>query len=327
MPRDVVRLIDLRELRRLVRVGHRADDRGREADDPVEILVVDLVGGVRRLVIVGVRARREGQAHDLCLVEAGDVGRLIRIGLDDQVEAGGDVGALEQARPHRARAGGLHDQLVVLHAADHVEVQIRGELIDRHRRHRDECRGADQADLLGGPQRDQHVAAARLFRERLGDREDRGRARRVVVGAEVDACRRPPSTRASCRGRRGRGDRSARRARPTACRRSRPASLPAGRRRRCGPCCRSRTIAVLSVTVTPGSANPATCGLPLSSSCWTSPSDAGLRPAKSASATAPLMLAAGMPEPARAVSNDIGIVWPAFGERGPVTTSSARAPR
>ena len=50
-------------------------------------------------------------------------------------------------------------------------------------------------------------------------------------------------------------------------------------------------------------------------------------PANSAAATVPLTLAAGMPDPASAVSNDIGTVWPAFGERGPVTTSSAFAPR
>ena len=41
----------------------------------------------------------------------------------------------------------------------------------------------------------------------------------------------------------------------------------------------------------------------------------------------PLMLAATMPEPAIAVSKLIGIVSPAFGDRGPVTTSIAFAPR
>ena len=98
-------------------------------DDAIEVLVVDLVGGVRRLVVVGVRAGREGEARHARLVEARDVGRLIRVRLDDEVEAGGDVGALEQPSPHRAGAGGLHDQLVVLHAADHVEVEVGGDLI------------------------------------------------------------------------------------------------------------------------------------------------------------------------------------------------------
>jgi hypothetical protein len=39
------------------------------------------------------------------------------------------------------------------------------------------------------------------------------------------------------------------------------------------------------------------------------------------------MLADTMPDPAKAVSNVIGTVAPALGERGPVTTSSALAPR
>ena len=43
-------------------------------------------------------------------------------------------------------------------------------------------------------------------------------------------------------------------------------------------------------------------------------------------ATAPLMLAATMPDPASAVSKVIGMVSPAFGDRGPVTTSIAFAP-
>jgi hypothetical protein len=39
------------------------------------------------------------------------------------------------------------------------------------------------------------------------------------------------------------------------------------------------------------------------------------------------MLSATIPEPASAVSNVIGTSSPAFGERGPVTTSIAFAPR
>jgi len=46
-----------------------------------------------------------------------------------------------------------------------------------------------------------------------------------------------------------------------------------------------------------------------------------------ASATFALMLAATIPEPAIAVSNVMGIVSPAFGECGPVTTIIAFAPR
>jgi hypothetical protein len=82
---------------------------------------------------------------------------------------------------------------------------------------------------------------------------------------------------------------------------------------------------VLTVTEMPGRGNPATCGLPLSSSCWTSAS--GRASSNSAFVISPLMLAAGMPDPAMAVSNVIGTSSPAFGERGPVTTRTAFAPR
>ena len=53
----VGRLIDLGELRRVGRVADPPDDRRRELDDAIEVLVVDLVGGVARPVVVGVRAR------------------------------------------------------------------------------------------------------------------------------------------------------------------------------------------------------------------------------------------------------------------------------
>ena len=74
-------------------------DRRRELDDAIEILVVDLVGGIRRLVVVGMRAGRERQARHAGLVEGRDVGRLIRIRLQLQIEAGRDVRALEDATP------------------------------------------------------------------------------------------------------------------------------------------------------------------------------------------------------------------------------------
>ena len=57
-----------------------------------------------------------------------------------------------------------------------------------------------------------------------------------------------------------------------------------------------------------GMSKPATCGLPESSDfCASSSVFAGRQPSKIASATAPLMLAATMPDPASAVSKVIGI--------------------
>ena len=73
-------------------------------------------------------------------------------------------------------------------------------------------------------------------------------------------------------------------------------------------------------------AKPVTCGSPESSDRWTSSNVLPETPVKMALPTLPLMLAATIPEPASAVSKLIGIVSPAFGERGPVTTSMALAP-
>src|SRR5437867_4117326 len=72
-------LLDLRERRRIARVLDLSDDRRGEVDDAVEILVVDLVGGIGRLVVVGVRAGEEGEAGDARQIERRDIGRLIRI--------------------------------------------------------------------------------------------------------------------------------------------------------------------------------------------------------------------------------------------------------
>ena len=57
-------LIDLGERRRVGGVLEPLDDRRGEVDDAIEILVVDLVGGVGRLVVVGVRAGEEAQTTE-----------------------------------------------------------------------------------------------------------------------------------------------------------------------------------------------------------------------------------------------------------------------
>src|SRR6266705_6875311 len=79
----------------------------------------------------------------------------------------------------------------------------------------------------------------------------------------------------------------------------------------------SRTTFVVRSTEE-GRGKPPTCGLPESSSSCAAARDLGA-PANSAFATALLMVAAGIPEPDSAVSNVMRSVWPAFGERGPVT--------
>ena len=129
-------LVDLGELRRLHRVPDAAHDGRRELDDAIEVFVVDLVGGVRRPVVVGVGAGEEAQARHAGVVERRDVGRLIRIRLHCTSKPAATLACSMSLAHTRARAGRLHGQLVVLHAADHVEVQIGRELIERHRRRR-----------------------------------------------------------------------------------------------------------------------------------------------------------------------------------------------
>ena len=83
------------------------------------------------------------------------------------------------------------------------------------------------------------------------------------------------------------------------------------------PVCFSRITRVCRVSVRSGSAKPPTCGFAESSDCWTASTDLSGAAAKIAFATAPLTLAAAMPEPESAVSKLTGTVSPAFGDRGP----------
>ena len=84
-------------------------------------------------MVVDVRAGEEVETGHAGLIEAGHVGRLVGILLQQQIEPGRDVRLFDETSPGRARAGRLDGELVVLHAPDHVEVQVRRELIERHR--------------------------------------------------------------------------------------------------------------------------------------------------------------------------------------------------
>ena len=144
---------------------------------------------VRRLVVIDVRTGEEDQARNARLVEARNVRRLIRVGCDREVESGRDVRAFQQPAPDWTRSRSLHDQPVVLHAAHHVEVEVRGDLIDRHRRRRDEGIRSHETDLFRRPEPDQDVPPPRLWGpcDGFGDREHGGGARRIVVGAVMDS--------------------------------------------------------------------------------------------------------------------------------------------
>ena len=136
-------------------------------------------------MIVGVCPGEKVEAGDPGLIEAGDVGRLIGVRLDLQVEACGDIGLLEKPRPSGTGSRGLDGELVVLHAADHVEVQVRREILQRHWRVVHVRGRSQQSQFLARPELEQQMPRPRLVRQQLADGQHRSASRGVVVGAEV----------------------------------------------------------------------------------------------------------------------------------------------
>ena len=75
------------------------NDIARELRYPLEILVIQFIGRIGRPVIIFVRAGEEIQDRNILRVEAGHVGRQIRIVLEREIESGGDVSFLDQSSP------------------------------------------------------------------------------------------------------------------------------------------------------------------------------------------------------------------------------------
>ena len=71
-------------------------------------------------------------------------------------------------------------------AADHVAIEHRDDLVERHDRMRDVIARAEQAALLRAMEDEERRALARLLHPRARDREQRDARRRVVVGAVPD---------------------------------------------------------------------------------------------------------------------------------------------
>ena len=121
-------------------------------------------------------------------------------------------------------------------------------LIERHRRRRRRTRSIRSARAPRPTRSRQHVALARLLRERR--RRSRApppsptRCRRRRNGS----CRRRPCSASELPPRRGRGDRSARRSRPTAWRRASPASVAGRYATTLWPVRFSRSTAACTVT-------------------------------------------------------------------------------
>ena len=101
-PHRLRRLIDFRELWRLVQVHELLAIAVAKLDDAIEIFVVDLVGGIGRTMVVAVRAGEKIETGHAGLIERGDVGWLVWILLKLQVETRRHVRLLEHLRPDRA---------------------------------------------------------------------------------------------------------------------------------------------------------------------------------------------------------------------------------
>ncbi len=130
-------------------------------------------------------AREQRERRHAGLVEARRIGRQVRVVLQLQVEARHHVDLFEQRAPRRARADGLHRQLVVAHPSDHVEVHIGGDVRERHGGRRDEGARPEQAHLFTRPERHDDATLPLAARQLPRGLEHRRHARRVVVGAEV----------------------------------------------------------------------------------------------------------------------------------------------
>ena len=262
-------------------------------------------------------AGEERQRRDAGEVERRRVGRQVGIVLDGDLQRRVGVGRRRQRRPRRARSGALHLQRVPVQAADHVEVEVGGELIERQRRLGGERRRAEQAGFLARPEHEGDVAPARAVLQLLRRGQHGGDTGRVVVGARMHlgllagagergsaaAVAEVIVVRAEHHPRLGdAGDGARRRAgirRRCGSWRSGDVSFALTRhaaraeresRRRAGCRCRARPAPRCSVL--PAAAN-------------------------SASATRRSTLAATMPEPAAAVSNVSGITSPRPDEFGP----------
>src|SRR5207248_3045943 len=80
----------------------------------------------------------------------------------------------------------LDGQLVVLHPADHVEIQVRLDLSERNRGLGCKCGRTNEAELFARPESNQDISPPRVLHQLLADGKDGGDSRRVVVGTGMD---------------------------------------------------------------------------------------------------------------------------------------------
>src|SRR5262245_20695498 len=107
---------------------------------------------------IRMRSGREEQAGNVGQVEAGAISRLVRVGLHAEVETRSHVGSFEYPGPDGAGPGAFSGQAIVLHPANHVEVDVRSELRNRNRRLGDVGARPDEPDLFARPESKHDVA-------------------------------------------------------------------------------------------------------------------------------------------------------------------------
>ena len=104
-------------------------------------------------------------------------------------QPGLDLGQ-SRPQPQLAMIGGRRIAEALAEMTQKVEARhsrLQSQLVERHRRVVDEGIRADQTNFFRRPEADEQVAPSRFVRQGFGQGEDRRRARRVVVGAVVDA--------------------------------------------------------------------------------------------------------------------------------------------
>ena len=150
--------------RRDIAARERRRDARRHLRRFLRAVEVDRIRVVFRRVIALVRAGEEVNDGNLMRVKARLIGRAVAVAARGDVEMQLAADAIEQRLPFRRGLAAKGDQLVVVHRADHVEVDHRLHVRERQRRMRDEIRRSAESDFFGREKRDDDRAAiGRVF--------------------------------------------------------------------------------------------------------------------------------------------------------------------
>ena len=112
-----------------IALGYPPGDEPGETGDPGEPFVVQLLGGVRGLVVIGVGSGEQVEGGHALAVERRRVGGQVGVVGQRQIESPRHVGALHDARPDTRGTHRLHREPVLVEASHHVQVDIGEKLI------------------------------------------------------------------------------------------------------------------------------------------------------------------------------------------------------